>query len=365
MKLDRHNSGIRPTETQDVPLHKDFSAVTIHTAASHLVNLPAEELSSQIERHFNRHKLDRMEDELEARNEVISILAHQLSNQLEVNDKLLHELAALRAAYASLQSSCSDYADELELLKRRSRAAETAREVERSRRESEDKIRGLGQLVHDSKKTFCRLQAEVLHHGKRRSLQDYNPLEHPRRSSSYTLTAAATTGGPSPPRRNSSYILGGELAGALSSTVAKRSTLLVLSSENSNGGPSSALASLTSQFARVQNNSAEWKLSASPSLNKPERPPKSTARSHTASPAAFKSTRSHPQASLVAPPASRSDSGTQTPDIFETEELQKLRQRCARLELELNERYVFHAGLLFKPHPVHFDSRDALFFIIK
>ncbi|PLW19753.1 hypothetical protein PCANC_07634 [Puccinia coronata f. sp. avenae] len=339
--VDGHKPMIRAPGSHVGEQENAHNALQISSTTGHSVKLPAEALAAQIERHFNRLKPDRMEDELEARNEVISILAHQMSNQLEVNDKLLHELAALRAAYASLQSSYSDHVDELEFLKIRFRALETEREVERCRRESEDKVRGLGQLVHETKRDFCRLQAEVIHQGKRRSLQNYT-LER-QRNSSYILSNSGTSS--SPPRRNSSYINGGEMAGVLSNLETKRSTILILSSENprkhhigSLGGP--PLASLTSQFEAAHkgmpSNGITRNASLSQSINKPERPPKSSARSHPASPAATKLTSNQAQ-KFVAAPLTKVDCGTQTSDVVDSEEVEKLRQRCARLELELNE----------------------------
>ncbi|KAA1100955.1 hypothetical protein PGT21_002635 [Puccinia graminis f. sp. tritici] len=335
--LDTYNSVIQAQETNyDVSTRKPYKPVQISTTVGQFMSLPAEEIEAQLEKHFNRLKSDRMEDELEARNEVISILAHQMSSQLEVNDKLLHELAALRAAYASLQSSCSDYVDELEFLKIRFRAVEAENEADRSRRESEDKVRSLGQLVHESKKAFCKLQAEVLHQDKRRSLQNYH-LE-PRRNSSYLLTDEAK-GLLSSPRRNSSYVFGGGMAGVVNAAT-KRSTVLVLSSENPQkriGGPLAApgLTSLTSplgpaQQEAAQTNNLERKLSTPPA-----RPPKSAARSNPASPAARNITKCQPPKSIV--PPSQTNCGTQTSEVTEAGELESLRKRCSRLELELNE----------------------------
>ncbi|OAV90262.1 hypothetical protein PTTG_04642 [Puccinia triticina 1-1 BBBD Race 1] len=337
--VDVHTSMVQVRETHGAPTRKAHNAGQISSTVGQLMTLPAEDLEAQLEKHFNRLKSDRMEDELEARNEVISILAHQMSNQLEVNDKLLHELAALRAAYASLQSSCTDYVDELEFLRMKLRAIEAENEVDRSRRESEDKLRGLGQMVHESKKAFCRLQAEVLHQDKRRSLQNYH-LE-PRRNSSFTLAAEAAEV-LSSPRRNSSYVLGSQTAGVLNT-----SSILLLSSENPqkmHGGPLTApgLTNLTFPFKSAEPktfsiNSMGRNLSAPASkpTNKPARPPKSAARSNPASPAANKIPRGQSAKSVAAP--SRANFGTQTSELRETEELEKLRKMCARLELELNE----------------------------
>ncbi|KAA1085687.1 hypothetical protein PGT21_015262 [Puccinia graminis f. sp. tritici] len=108
--------------------------VYIFTTVGQLMSLPAEET----EEHFSRLKSNQMEDELEARNEFILILAHQMSSQLEVNDELFDDLAALRAAYASLQSSCSDYVDELEILKIRFQAVEAENEADCSRRDQSE-----------------------------------------------------------------------------------------------------------------------------------------------------------------------------------------------------------------------------------
>ncbi|KAH9464035.1 hypothetical protein Pst134EB_003574 [Puccinia striiformis f. sp. tritici] len=333
---DPGNPAVPVPESHGEPSRKAYNAAQISSTVGHLMNLPAEEISTQLDKHFSQLKSDRMEDELEARNEVITILAHQMSNQLEVNDKLLHELAALRAAYASLQSSCSDYVDELEFLKIRFRAAETEREMERARRVSEDKARGLGQLVNDSKKAFCRLQAEVLHHDKRRSLQNYH-LE-PRRNSSFILAGEVGTSSTST-RRNSSYILGSETPGMLHTEV-NRSTSLVLSSENPqkiNGKSQGGLTSLSEPvYEGDKYNSFGRMIPAAGLMNiKPERPPRSAARTDLTSPASIQFQKNLALNSIVVTPGTNCVS--QTSDHTNIDEIEQLRQRCARLELELNE----------------------------
>lgn len=309
---------IAETDNQAVQIPSD--AFEISSMVREWISLPTKELAARLEMHFRRIKQDRVEEELEARNEVISILAHQLSNQLEANEKLLHELGALRAAYASLQASCSDYVDELELLKTRSREEGADQEMQRSRKEAENKIRDLRQLLEESKVAIGRLQVEVRNQGHRRSLQNYYTGE----------------------RINATSVYQGQ-TNDLKSQPTKRSTVLVLSSvprpgESKRAAGTSILEKLVAQFetdnSRARSDSITQRLPTltfltNRAIGKPQRPPKSAARSTPSSPAPVHVRRRRS--------SNCANMSTQTADLPELGGLEILKQRCAQLELELNK----------------------------
>ncbi|CAH7688232.1 hypothetical protein PPACK8108_LOCUS23168 [Phakopsora pachyrhizi] len=116
-------------------------------------------------------------EEQEARNEVISTLADQLTAQLEKNDGLLSELGSLRAAYASLQSSTSDYMDELEFLRKlrlsSDKKSEEPKIFKESHDEAEKKVEELRCLLEESKNAISLLQKEIRNQDRPQSLQSY------------------------------------------------------------------------------------------------------------------------------------------------------------------------------------------------
>ncbi|MBW0464836.1 hypothetical protein O181_004551 [Austropuccinia psidii MF-1] len=297
------------------------------------INPPIEESPGKIESHFTKLSLSRLEEDLEAKGEVISLLANQLSNQVETNDKLLFELGSLRAAYARLQSSCVDYVDELEILKHRVLRGQLDEQAERAKQEAELKVRDLRHLLEESKKAINRLQLEMRHQGHRRSSQ----------GSLVGLEITPQAG------RDDRQTLG----------TRKRLSLLGLGSENhtehmiinrSNQSIDNRPVYDKLEGHYRQESIGRIRTKTTPevrfpsnfhvnSLAKPIRPPRSAARSNPASPAAEKTQRL-PHLSSVndLPVAISNPSEIPTSVTIEaSDELESLKEKCARLEAQLSE----------------------------
>ncbi|KAH9817184.1 hypothetical protein DFH28DRAFT_1124587 [Melampsora americana] len=258
----------------------------LHEMINHLLSLPTDELSAQLEMHFNRLEPGRDAEELEARNEVISTLADQLANQLEINDKLLFDLASLRSTHALLTSELVDLKDEMACLLSRMNGRNVENvELSKVKLQSEDQIKDLRKALEESKKAFNQLKLEQQSIDRRRSLQSYQS----------TLNLISS---------NSHLMIG-----------PKRSGSLLLSKELIKNDVNHKRLSLTDHGNQFNHFLRPGFLFSNPT--KPVRPPRSPARSNTPSP-------------VLSEESSSSGSS-------DKEELELLRLQCTQLRIELNE----------------------------